>query len=47
MCSPTCADLPTAPTKRKKQIKSRVLISVEKNGMLTSDLAGAREKITE
>jgi len=27
VCSPTWADLPTAPTKRKKQIKSSRLIS--------------------
>jgi len=44
---PTWADLPTAPTNRKKQIKSSRLIGIKKNGTLMSDMIDASIKIIE
>ena len=46
VCNPTWADLPTAPIKRKKPIKSNKLNEVEKNNILLSANSGANAKIT-
>jgi len=44
---PTCADFPTAPTKIKKQIKSRRFLVKLKKGTVRFAMTGALEKTVE